>query len=183
MKIQTVLGVFILSSAVFNAYADGLVIKPIVVSERPTHAQLAKKQAAYHAKRHGNKEEVPIKPIVTIKKRSLVGMSTLLAARGHWALVPKGAVIHIPKKLQAKVVTKPQGTLQDWPVFLRENAGWIHLFPVDLEIARGKKTIGEKQMKAYKTMGKMVIATSGGYPVSVAPKALVPPAKDAEKDK
>jgi len=181
MKIHTVLGVIVLSSVTLNAYADEPAMKPIVVSERPTHTQLAKKQAAYHAKRHGNKEKAPIKPIVTIKKRSLVGMSTLLAARGHWALVPKGAVIHIPKHLKEKIVSKPQGTLQDWPVFLRENAGWIHLFPVDLEIARGNKTVDEKEMKAYKTMGKMVIATSGGYPVSVAAKALVPPVADKKK--
>ncbi|MBK1830552.1 hypothetical protein JIN77_07430 [Verrucomicrobiaceae bacterium R5-34] len=154
----------------------------IVVSERPTHAQLAKKQTDYRTQRHGSAEVRSVKPIVTVKKRSLMGMSTLLASRGHWALVPKGSIIHMPQQLKGKLVTSPQGKLQDWPVFLRENAGWIHLFPVDLAIARGHKTIDEKQMKAYQTMGKMVIATSGGYPVSVSEQALVPPTVEG-KDK
>lgn len=163
--------------------AAGANLKPFVVVERPTHAELAKKQAEQRAHKHNHDHDAakPIKPLVTVKKRSLVGSSTLLASGAHWTIVPKGSVIYLPPRLKGKVVSKPQGTLQDWPVFLRENYGWIHLHPISLQHAQGQKFLGEKPMKAYKSMGKAVIATCGGSPISVAPQAFVPPVDNAEK--
>jgi len=185
MKAISIISIFVCSTLGLHAEAGKVEaspnLKPIVVSERPTHASLAKKQKEQKSKKYTNGEVKEIKPIVTVKKRSLIGSSTLIASGNHWTIVPKGAVIHLPDLLKSKVVSKPQGKLQHWPVFLRENSGWIHLHPVSLKHAHGQKFLGEKPMKAYKSMGKMVIATRGGNPISVAPKAFVPPVEEADK--
>lgn len=180
MKKIIVLSSLVLFYSPLFAEEKGQKIAPVVV-ERPTHEQLAKlqgEQRAYKHKKNGGRE---IKPIVTVKKRSLIGSSTLLATGSHWTIVPKGSIIHIPARFKNKVVTKPQGKLQDWPVFLRENAGWIHLHSIPMKQAHGQEFLGEKEMKAYKSVGKMVIATCGGHPISVAPKAFVPPVEEADK--
>lgn len=185
MKAFTTIGTLALCTFILHAdeaaVGAGANIKPIVVSERPTHAALAKKQAEQKAHKHKHAENKELKPIVTVKKRSLIGNSTLIASGAHWTIVPQGSIIHLPKRLKDKVVSKPQGKMQNWPDFLRENYGWIHLHPISMQHAHGQKFLGEEAMKAYKTVGKMVIATCGGNPISVAPKAFVPPVETSEK--
>ena len=161
--------------------ATGADLKPIVISERPTHAALVKRQnkeIEHNKQKTGGAE---IKPVVTIKKRSLMDSSTILATGSNWAIVPKGSVIHIPDHLKSKIASKPQGRLQEWPVFLRANAGWIHLHSIPLKQAHGQEFLGEEKMKAYKSIGKVVVAVSGGHPISVAPQAFIPPAEEADK--
>lgn len=143
----------------------------VIPRKRPTHAEISKKQEE-QAKNKPKTEAVAKKPIVTIKKRTLIGRSTLLAHGGHWTLVPKGALIHIPKHLVGKVVPKPQGTLIEWNKFLRNNYGWLHVHPVTMKQAQGKEKLVPEQIKAYQSMGKIVVATCAGGPISVAPDAL-----------
>lgn len=157
--------------------------KPVVARKPPSHADIAKiQQKQAHAKNHTHKE--PIKPLVTIKKHSLIGSSTLLGYSGYWTLVPRGAVIHIPVHHQNKILSKPKGKLLSWQQFLRKNYGWLHVHEIHMSQAKGHKKIDQKSIEAYKSIGKIVVATCAKGPISVAPDALKPPvAKDDEKAK
>ncbi|BDS08511.1 hypothetical protein NT6N_35510 [Oceaniferula spumae] len=141
--------------------------------KRPSHADLVKKKAEL------DKEAPKLTPVeekaaLKVKKRSLIGNSTLLANNGQWTLVPKGAVLYVPKQLQDKVVQAPSGYLVDWKTFLRKNHGWLHLYSVNMTQAQGKDKVSPEAIKAYTSIGKVVVATCSGGPISVAPDALKP---------
>lgn len=100
--------------------------KPVIARKPPSHADIAKiQQNQENAKEHTQTET--IKPIITIKKHSLIGSSVLLGHRGYWTLVPKGSVIHTPDRHKDKIIDKPKGKLLSWKQFLRENYGWLHV--------------------------------------------------------
>lgn len=185
MKSITVLTTFVLaSSALFAEEAKPKAKPPLVIEERPTHKNIAKKQVVQSKEKAKVRVNKELKPIITVKKKlSLVERSTLLASGSYCALVPKGSVIYVPEHYKNKIVSKPQGRLKNWASFLNANAGWIHLHEVELKQAFGQKYLGEEKMKAYKSIGKIVIATNGGSPISVAPKALLPPVEDEDKKK
>ena len=109
------------------------------------------------------------------KRKSLIERSTLLAHNGEWALFPKNSVLHIPDHLKNKVISTP-GKLKivHWSTFFKKNHGWIHTHSVNKEQARGKEKINPAAIKAYKTIGKVVIATHNGNPISVNPNSLKP---------
>lgn len=106
-------------------------------------------------------------------KRSLASISTILVSGNYCAMVPKGAILHTPPHIKGKDAKKLTGTLVNWKTFLRKNSGWIHMHQVSMEQAAGKKKIQPNVIKAYKSMGKMVIAHNFGDLVSVKPKALL----------
>lgn len=137
---------------------------------RPTHADIAKKRQEQD-KAATTKGKTSDQPLVKTKKRSLINNSTLLTSFGKWTLVPRGSVIYLPKHLRSKIAPKPQGDLVNWKIFLHKNRGWIHLHPVTMIQAQGKEAINAKTIKAYQSIGKIVIATCAGGPISVAPSA------------
>lgn len=180
MKFSAVLSVWaIISPALIAEEEAQPQVKPIVVKERPGHAQLEKTQKKQDKLNHEKRDGKGIEPIVTVKKKKgIVERSTILASGSRWAIVPKGSVIHVPNHLKGRVVSKPKGTLQGWSSFLRKNGGWIHTHEITLKQASGQEYLGEEKVKAYKTLGQIVIATYGGNPTSVSPKALTPPEKE-----
>ncbi len=141
---------------------------------RPTHANIVKKRQEQNKE---NEKAAPPQanagdePLVKTKKRSLINSSTLLTSFGKWTLIPRGSIIYLPKRLQDKITTKPEGELVNWKIFLHKNRGWIHLHPVTMVQAQGKETINPKTIKAYQSIGKIIVATCAGGPISVAPSA------------
>lgn len=113
-------------------------------------------------------------PVIN-KRAGLLERSTLLASGRHWAMIPKTALIYLPERYKSKVVSKPQGKLLKWSEFVKKNSGWIHTHEVKLSQARGLEIVDPKVVKAYKTMGKIVIATYQKNPITVKAAALVPP--------
>lgn len=180
MKSILVTGVLFLAAAAISAEEEAK-SKPPVVSGRPTHADLVKRQAELkkaEAKNGGGKE---VAPIGTTKKRGILVKTIMLANGSNWTRLPKGCVIHVPDRYKNKIVTEPQGKLQSWPDFLRRNAGWIHVHSVSKKQAHGLEFLGEEKMKAYKTIGKIVVATYHGNPISVSSKSFIPPVDPPEK--
>lgn len=141
--------------------------------KRASHADLVKKKKELEKKAAVVSPEAK-KPSVKVAKKSLIGSSTLLANNGQWTLVPRGSVIHIPERLKDKVVAAPTGRLVEWKSFLRRNHGWIHIHSVKMTQAQGREKISQDAIKAYKSMGKIVVAACAGGPISVAPDSLKP---------
>lgn len=115
------------------------------------------------------------------KRKGLLERSTILANNGNWTLLPKGAVIHTPDHLKDKIASGPgQLKILNWKPFLKKNHGWLHTYPISKEQAKGTKKITPAAIKAYKSIGKLVVATYNGNPVSVNPNSLKPEIKEAE---
>ena len=156
------------ASAIYADKGEGV---PTPV-KRPSHEDISKKQKEQAT-------QVPVlapskeKTILPSEKRSLIAKSTLLSSDSFWTLLPRGSVIHVPKHLKGKVTRKPYGALVDWKTFLRKNHGWIHVHEVTMTQAQGKGSINPKIIEAYQSMGKIVVATCSGGPISVAPTSLV----------
>ncbi|MGJ8676835.1 MAG: hypothetical protein ACSHX0_04915 [Akkermansiaceae bacterium] len=112
------------------------------------------------------------------KKPGLVESSTLIASGGNWTLIPKSAAIYVPDRYKSKIVNKPTGILLNWTDFKKKNSGWIHTIEVTVNQARGKEVIDPKKIDAYKSMGKIIVATYKNGPISVQLSALLPPEID-----
>jgi len=149
----------------------------VTPKKRPSHADLIKKKSA---EKKTPQATTPAKPLVKAKRKTLIGNSTLLASNGQWTLIPRGSVIHIPERLKSKVVLKPTGTLIEWKKFLIANHGWLHTHSIKMTQAQGKEKLKDDAMKAYKSMGKVIVATCSGGPISVAPISLL---TEEEKEK
>lgn len=147
---------------------DGESIK---VNKRPSHSDITAKKSK-HVSKPREERKVQEKPVVTVKKRSLIQNATLLTSGKNWTILPKGSVIYIPEKLKTKIVKTPKGELVDWKTFLRLNRGWVYVHSISMKQAKGKATLTPEEMKAYKGMGKIVVATCMGGPISVKEEAL-----------
>ncbi|MFT3991612.1 MAG: hypothetical protein QM680_09405 [Luteolibacter sp.] len=98
---------------------------------------------------------------------SLLNESVILTDGTHWTLVPKGAVIHIPKSKQEKISTKPVGSLLGWADFFTKNRGWLTTQEVDFDQARGKTPLDSKQVEFWQTQENIVVAVHQSGPISV----------------
>lgn len=165
----------ILSVLLVSSWSTSLVIadppKP-----RPTHEDLLRKRQSIVKKREVS--EVPAKPLVKPKKRSLIASSTLLSDGVNWTLIPKGSVIVVPEQLKNKLVSKPVGKLVEWKRFLARNGSWLHTHPIQMRQAQGKETLDPDRFKKLRTLNKIVVATCAKGPISVSPDSF--PEEDEE---
>lgn len=100
--------------------------------------------------------------------------STFLGSGNAWARIPAGSVIYIPIHLKQKIIKKPHGKVLRWRDFHKKNHGWIYLHPVNIQQARGLEIIQPDVIKAYQSMGKLVVAAYQGAPISVIQKTPTP---------
>ena len=99
--------------------------------------------------------------------KSLLSRSEIIAYRGHWTFVPKGAILHVPTRLAARVGDRPVGRLLPWKDFLARNRGWIFAQPVLMEQARGESALSEAVLENHEKLGRVVVAVLHGGPISV----------------
>jgi len=125
------------------------------------------------AKRPSNRADVPADadgPVPqgpTGKSYSLAELSTFIRGEGTYAIIPRNAVIHLPKRHADRVLAAPEGRLQPWSEFLNANRAWIQVHEITLEEARGLKEFDEKTLEAFGKRDAAIVATLGGHPVSV----------------
>jgi hypothetical protein len=100
-------------------------------------------------------------------EQSLIKQSEILSDGTHWTLVPKGAVLHIPAAMAARVNAKPIGTLLSWNEFLVANRGWLFTEEVTMDQAAGKNAIPASRTEFWQKNGKVIVAVHLGGPISV----------------
>ncbi|NNM28063.1 MAG: hypothetical protein HKO57_00955, partial [Akkermansiaceae bacterium] len=141
------------------------------VKLRPTHADLAAKREKTAGNAYKNAGLEPIAP-GTVKRRentkekSLLLRSTVLSSGTNWTIVPKGAVVHVPPGYKARVGGMRTGKLLDWATFHQRNRGWLYPIDVSIDQARGETAIPEETVDAYQRLGRVVVATCRGGPIS-----------------
>ena len=137
----------------------------------PTHAELREKRGANRidGKIDLVEEPKPLQKIRSERTESLLERSVILAYRGDWTLVPKAAVLHVPLNLKSRVGQPADGNLLSWTQFLAKNRIWLRDQPVTMGQARGDTPMTPEEIKKYKAIGQVVVATCHGGPISVVP--------------
>jgi hypothetical protein len=100
--------------------------------------------------------------------------SDVLSDGRNWTVVPRGAVLHVPRTLANRVDAKPLCRLLSWDEFLTVNRGWLFTEEVTLDQANGKVAIPPSRSAIWKKNGKVVVATHLGGPLPVHTRSDLP---------
>lgn len=114
----------------------------------------------------------------TAQPYSLAELSQFLGEGERSVILPKGAVIHCPEALAAKLLAAPCGTITSWPDFLLAHRAWVTTREVTQEQIRGEAAFTDSDRAAFRSGGKLVVATFRGNPVTVltpVPSPTPPP--------
>jgi hypothetical protein len=90
-------------------------------------------------------------------------------------LVPKGAILNVPKKLRDHIVTAPVGKMVLWNEFLGTYRGAVTFFEVDLQQAAGVKELDAAKYKIACNTDRIVVAVCDHNPISVVRRATATP--------
>ena len=100
------------------------------------------------------------------KPADLLSRSTLLAANGHWTLVPRGAILHLPDAHAKKIVQAPVGKFLPFHEFHKKNYAWLSTREVSIKEAVGDKPFDEQVKTALVGAGLVVVSTMQKSPTS-----------------
>lgn len=100
--------------------------------------------------------------------QSLISQSEILHDGQNWTLVPRGAVLYVPKTRMANVGVRPVGTLLPWIEFLTKNPGWLSTHETSFDQASGDKPLPPEKTEFWKKQDRVIIAVHQGGPISVA---------------
>lgn len=146
-------------------------VRRIAMREAPTHDEIV--ELARKAK-----EEAPVPvftpaegpdPSVANKLGDLISRSDVLCFQGRATLVPKRAVLHVPKSLAGRLGMQEGSQIGSWTEFLHANRGWIRTVAVTLAQAEGNRSIPPGVLESFSKEQRVVIATYQEGPISVLP--------------
>ena len=99
--------------------------------------------------------------------QDLMKSSEILCFAGAMTLVPKHAVLQIPKNLAVRLKQDPGAQLVTWSDFYPANRSWINTIEVTFEQAEGKVPLSAQTNDLMTKSGKVIVATYNGNPISV----------------
>lgn len=181
-------GAMVLVSAAQRETVSG--IAP-VIKDRPTHGETLKRQKPVSTPaeaRTVNRDDVMnTKHRNERQKQGLMSRSAILSSSTEWTLVPKGAVLYVPKSFESRVNDLRSGKLIGWQEFFGNNRAWIRTVSVTIEQASGREPLTEEYLQALQKGGQVLVATCQGGPISVklpdvAPAADAPAAPNAAEE-
>lgn len=108
-------------------------------------------------------------PSTVNRPKDLISESDTICFNGNVTLVPKQAVLQIPKNLADRLKYKPGAKLMSWAEFYTLNRGWITTQEVSRSQAEGNIPMDEAIQKQILKSGNLVIATYQAGPISVLP--------------
>ncbi|MEO5713538.1 MAG: hypothetical protein ABIT37_08605 [Luteolibacter sp.] len=116
-------------------------------------------------------------PSVVNQPKDLVASSDIVCFGGTATLVPKHAILNIPKNLAGRLKYLPGSRIQSWADFFAMNRGWITTVEVSRVQAEGNKAIDEKISDRISKSSNLIVATYMGGPISVLPPKVAPPSQ------
>lgn len=162
---------------VVNGMRDAATHDTIVETGRAAREEAAKNQTK-------QQQEMALKPVPPEQrpkppeKRSLLAVSDIICFHGLATLVPKSAVLHVPKGLTDRVGMQDGARFVEYQEFLTKNRGWLTSSEVSRLQAEGNEPLSEAVVKSFAKETRIVIATFNGGPISVLP-LKTPPADTA----
>jgi len=166
------------SLAVLWAFEAGLCpAAPTEMRDVTTHEQLA-------LQLRKSQQEDPMKLLPAAQgnepagkpAQDLLSQSDILCFDGKATLVPKRAILLIPKSLAARTQFVAGSSLLGWADFYAQNRGWITTVEVTREQAEGHEPLAADVTKRFAEAANLVVATYQGGPISVLPPKAPPPA-------
>lgn len=124
-------------------------------------------------------------PSLVNQPKDLISESDILCFGGIATLVPKRAILSIPKNYADRLKFVPGSKIQSWSNFYALNGGWITTIEISRLQAEGNEPLDEKIAERVQKSANLVVATYQGGPISMLPpKEKKEPAvvKDASKN-
>lgn len=110
-----------------------------------------------------------VNPAVERVEEDFMNSSEFLCFGDALTLVPKGAVLLVPKNLASRLKKQFGVRLVNWSEFYPANRSWITTTEVSSDQAEGKVPLSEETNILNAKSGKLVVATYSGNPISVLP--------------
>ena len=101
--------------------------------------------------------------------KDLISQSDIISFQGVATLVPKRAILQIPKNYRDRMALQPGAHIVGWSDFYAINRGWITTVEVSRTQAEGNIDLPEETHKLLSKGGNLVVATFMGGPISVLP--------------
>jgi hypothetical protein len=114
-------------------------------------------------------------PSVTNRPQGLLSQSEIFCFLGKASLVPKRAVLHVPKELAGRLGMKDGVSFVSWREFHGINRAWIRTVQVSRAQAEGRQPLDEELLKSFAKEPRLVVATYQEGPISVTPLRVPPP--------
>lgn len=143
---------------------------PMQMRDAATHEQLSQKlrvmeQADPMKKLPVSKCEDPSKNL----PKDLISQSDMISFGGMTTLVPKMAILQIPKAYADRIKYVPGTQITSWSDFYALNRGWITTVEISRVQAEGKEPLPEATTKVLSKSGNLIVATYMGGPISKLP--------------
>lgn len=151
---------------------------PAVMRDAATHQQLS--VALRKADQSDPMKNLPAAkgedPSMVNRPKDILSDSDIISFRGLATLVPKRAILQIPKNHAELIKMEPGAKIVGWTEFYTANRGWITTVEVSRIQAEGNEPIAEETRKFMGTCRNLIVATYKGGPISVLPLKEPPPA-------
>jgi hypothetical protein len=167
------------AALLFGALATAVHADPPVMRDAATHEQLS--LALRKADQQDPMRNLPTTtgedPSLANRPKDILSESDIISFRGLATLVPKRAILQIPKKHAEFIKMEPGAKIVSWSDFYAANRGWITTVEVSRVQAEGSEPLAEETREFMGTCRNLVVATYKGGPISVLP--LKEPALEA----
>ena len=161
----------LLGLKLFTADLHSQPVTKQIMHDAVTHEQLsaALRGSAQHDPMKSLKTETGADPSVVNRPQDLISQSDVVCFGGYATLVPKRAILQIPKNFKDRIHIQPGIQIQSWSDFYAANRGWITAVEVSRVQAEGNKPISQETHKQMVKSGNLIVATYQGGPISVLP--------------
>lgn len=99
----------------------------------------------------------------------LLSQSDFICYGGIATLVPKRAILAVPKALEDRTRLEAQFRIVGWAEFYAMNRAWITTVDVTRQQAEGNVALSEDTYESLKESRTLVVATYKGGPISILP--------------
>jgi hypothetical protein len=154
----------------------------VVMRDAATHEQLS--LALRKADQMDPMKNMPTSegndPSKVNQPKDILKDSDIISFRGLATLVPKKAILQIPKNYSSTLQLEAGARIVSWSEFYAANHSWITTIEVSRVQAEGNQPIDEKSREFMSTSRNLIVATYMGGPISVLP--LKEPAQENTKE-
>jgi hypothetical protein len=110
-----------------------------------------------------------VEPPQIIEAEDLISKSAILCLGGNLTLIPKKAVIYVPKQFAGRLIPTDYANVLTWVEFFPLNRGWISTMEVTMAQAEGKESLAAADLDRMTKSGNVIVATLDGNPITVLP--------------
>ena len=113
-------------------------------------------------------------PAAQNRPADLLDRSDMITFNGLSTLVPKRAILSVPKEMKDRVAAGAATRLVSWSEFFTANRAWITTEEITYQQAAGAEPLPEETADRIGKSTNLVVATYQGGPISFTRPAAVP---------